>query len=50
MTLGIETHNFRSDMFVLDIQGFDVIIGKDWMSKYDGQIDQASKMVMLTTP
>ena len=50
MTLGIDTHNFPSDLFVLDLQGFDIIIGKDWMSKYDGQIDQASKMIMLTTP
>ena len=50
MTLGIDTHNFPSDLFVLDLQGFDVIIGKDWMSKYDGQIDQANKWVMLTTP
>ena len=50
MTLGIDTHNFRSDLFVLDLQGFDVIIGKDWMSKYEGQIDQASKMITLTTP
>ena len=50
MTLGIDTHNFPSDLFVLDLQGFDVIIGKDWMSKYEGQIDQARKMITLTTP
>ena len=50
MTLGIDTHNFPSDLFVLELQGFDIIIGKDWMSKYDGQIDQANKMITLTTP
>ena len=50
MTLGIDAHNFPSDLFVLDLQGFDIIIGKDWMSKYDGQIDQSSKMITLTTP
>ena len=50
MTLGIETHNFPSELFVLDLQGFDIIIGKDWISKYDGQIDQANKAVTLTTP
>ena len=50
MTLVIETHNFPSDLVVLDIQGLDIIIGKDWMSKYDGQIDQANKVVTLTTP
>ena len=50
MTLGVDTHNFPSELFVLDLQGFDIIIGQDWMSKYDGQIDQTSKMVTLTTP
>ena len=50
MTLVIETHHFPSDLVVLDQQGLDIIIGKDWMSKYDGQIDQANKRVMLTTP
>ena len=50
MTLGIDAHNFPSDLFVLDFQGLDIIIGKNWMSKYDGQIDQASKIIMLTTP
>ena len=50
MTLGFKTHNFPSELVVLDLQGLDIIIGKDWMSKYDGQIDQASKRVMLTTP
>ena len=50
MTLGFKTHNFPSELVVLDLQGFDIIIGKDWMSKYDGQIDQANKRVMLTTP
>ena len=50
MTLVIETHNFPSDLVVLELQGLDIIIGKDWMSKYDGQIDQANKRVILTTP
>ena len=50
MTLGIDTHNFPSELSLLDLQGLDIIIGKDWMSKYDGQIDQANKRVMLATP
>ena len=50
MTLVIETHHLPSDLVVLDLHGLDIIIGKDWMSKYDGQIDQANKRVMLTTP
>ena len=50
MTLEIETHKFPSELFVLDLQGLDIIIGKDWMSRYEGQIDHASKAVTLTTP
>ena len=33
MTLGFKTHNFPSELVVLDLQGLDIIIGKDWMSK-----------------
>ena len=50
MTLEFETQKFPSELFVLDLQGFDIIIGKDWMSRYEGQIDHASKAVTLTTP
>ena len=50
MTLEIETHKFPSELFVLDLQGFDIIIGKDWMSRYEGQIDNASKAITLTIP
>ena len=34
----------------VSLQGLDIIIGKDWMSRYDGQIDHASKAITLTTP
>ena len=50
MTLEIETHKFPSELFVLDLQGLDIIIGKDWLSRYGGQIDRASKAFTLTTP
>ena len=50
VTLEIETHNFPSELFVLDLQGLHIIIGKDWMSKYNGHIDHAGKVVTLTTP
>ena len=41
LTLEIGGHSFPADLIVLDSQGLDVIIGMDWMSKYDGQIDCA---------
>ena len=50
MTLEFETHKFPSELFVLDSQGFDIIIGKDWMSKSESQIDCVSRAVTLTTP
>ena len=48
--LTIGTHVFPSDLIVLESQGLDVILGMDWMSKYGGSIDCASKSIYLTTP
>ena len=41
--LTIGTHVFSSDLIILESQGLDVILGMDWMSKYGGSIDCASK-------
>ena len=41
---------FPSDLIILESQGMDVILGMDWLSKYGGNIDCASKSIMLTTP
>ena len=41
---------FPSDLIILESQGLDVILGIDWMSKYGGSIDCASKSIYLTTP
>ena len=46
----IGTHVFLSDLIILESQGLDVILGMDWMSKYGGSIDCASKSIYLTTP
>ena len=46
----IGTHVFLSDLIILESQGLDVILGMDWMSKYGGSIDCASKSIHLTTP
>ena len=48
--LTIGSHVFLSDQIILESQGFDVILGMDWMSKYGGSIDCASKSIYLTTP
>ena len=41
---------FPSDLIVLESQGLDVILGMDWLSKYEGNIECASKSILLTTP
>ena len=41
---------FPSDLIVLESQGLDVILGMDWLLKYEGNIDCASTSILLTTP
>ena len=48
--LGIGKHVFPSDLIVLESQGLDVILGMDWLLMYGGNIDCASKSILLTTP
>ena len=48
--IGIGRHVFPSDLIVLESQGLDVILGMDWLSLYGGNIDCASKTILLTTP
>ena len=50
MPLTIGRHLFPSDMIILESQGLDVILGMDWLSMYGGNIDCASKTILLTTP
>ena len=50
MPLTIGNHVFPSDLIILESQGLDVILGMDWLSMYGGNIDCASKSIMLTTP
>src|SRR3954467_237573 len=37
-------------LITLDSQGLDVILGMDWMTKYEGVLDCANRIVALTTP
>ena len=50
MPLTIGRHVFPSDLIILKSQGLDVILGMDWLSMYGGNIDCASKSILLTTP
>ena len=50
MPLTIGRHVFPSDLIILESQGLDVILGMDWLSMYGGNIDCASKSILLTTP
>ena len=49
LPLRIGNYVFPSDLIILESQGLDVILGVDWFSKYGGNIDCASKSIMLTT-
>ena len=48
--LSIGRHVLSSDLIILESQGLDVILGMDWLSMYGGNIDCASKLILLTTP
>ena len=50
MPLTIGRHVFPSNLIILESQGLDVILGMDWLSKYEGNIECASKSILLTTP
>src|SRR3954464_1468830 len=43
-------YKFLVSLIILDSQGLDIILGMDWMTKYEGIIDCASRTVTLTTP
>ena len=50
LPLTIGSHIFPSDLVILESQALDIILGMDWLSKYGGNIDCASKTILLTTP
>ena len=49
LPLTIGSHVFPSDLIILESQVLDVILGMDWLSKYGGNIDCASRSILLTT-
>ena len=49
-TLSIGNHDFPVDLIVLESQSLDVILGMDWLTEFEGNIDCARKTILLTTP
>ena len=50
LTIEIGAHRFLAHLIILESQGIDVILGMDWMSNYDGQIECAQRAITLRTP
>jgi hypothetical protein len=40
--------SFRANLIILGTKGLDVVLGIDWMSKYQGHIDCARKSIAVT--
>jgi hypothetical protein len=39
---------FQANLIILGTKGLDVVLGMDWMSKYQGHIDCARKSITIT--
>jgi hypothetical protein len=48
VSISIRGVDFTSNLILLDSKGIDIILGMDWLSKYDGDIQCARKAVKLT--
>jgi hypothetical protein len=48
VSISIRWVDFPSNPILLDSKGIDIILGMDWLSKYDGVIQCARKAVKLT--
>jgi hypothetical protein len=48
VSITIRVVDFPSNLILLDSKGIDIILGMDWISKYDGVIQCARKAVKLT--
>jgi len=46
----IQNREFLADLVVLNIQGYDVILGMDWLTKYRATTDCKQKMLTIVTP
>ena len=50
LELHIGKYCFPVDLIILESQGLDVILGMDWMTRFEGVIDCANRTIFLTTP
>jgi hypothetical protein len=41
--------SFQANLIILGTKGLDVVLGMDWMSKYQGHIDCARKAITVTS-
>jgi hypothetical protein len=48
VSISIRGVDFPSNLILLDSKGIDIILGMNWLSKYDGVIQCARKAVKLT--
>jgi hypothetical protein len=48
VTISIRGVDFPLNLILLDSKGIDIILGMDWLSKYDGVIQCTKKAVRLT--
>jgi hypothetical protein len=48
VSISIKGVDFPLDLILLDSKGIDIILGMDWLSKYDGVIQCTKKAVRLT--
>jgi hypothetical protein len=45
----IHGKSFKANLIILGTKGLDVVLGMDWMSKYQGHIDCARKAITVTS-
>ena len=50
LKLKIRGVEFPTNLIILDSKGVDVILGMDWLTRYKGVIDCATKPIQLTHP
>jgi hypothetical protein len=48
ISISMRRVDFPSNLILLDSKGIDIILGMDWLSKYDGVIQCTKKAVRLT--
>lgn len=48
--ISIRGVDFPSNLIVLELKGIDVILGIDWMTKYDGVVEHAKKLLRVKHP